>query len=94
VIKCKEWLGGAEINPHMRNEGGLIGEVVGNLLTCDTITAYNTNETRRLNIVILSNICKSNYYISNDPKEIHNLNCLSLSVLPEDINSQQKIIHL
>jgi hypothetical protein len=31
VIICKEWLGGAEITPHMRNEGGLIREVVGKL---------------------------------------------------------------
>ena len=81
MIKCKEWLGGAEITPHMRNEGGLIREVVGKLLTCDTITAYNMNDTRRLNIVLLSNICKSNYNISNDHKEINNLTCLLLSVL-------------
>jgi prophage antirepressor-like protein len=81
VIKCQEWLGGAEITPHMRNEDWLMGEVVRKLLTCGTMTAYNTNEIRRLNIVLLSNICKTNYHMSNDPKELHNLNCLSSSVL-------------
>jgi hypothetical protein len=69
----QEWLGGAEITPHMRNEDWLMGEVLRKLLTCDTITAYNTNEIRRLNIVLLSPVLISHVrsYLSSTKPFLH-----------------------
>jgi hypothetical protein len=51
------------------------------ILACDTITAYNMNEIRRLNIVLYQTSAKVIKWIAHDPKEIHNFSCLSLSVL-------------